>query len=206
MSNPGSNHRTVPEVMDLESGKIFEVSEIFSRDTREHHQQRMADEVERIRGGSVRYSCPLCHAEVLMRAYADKSYYFRHPNDPLAECPYRYASKFTPEQINAIKYDGARESGRHRNIKKMLQASLEADVGVETGSVLIEKTIKAREGDWTTWRRPDVQARFSGLQITFEIQLSTTFLTVIAGRRDFICGVAGCSSGYSMKNSWKTQE
>lgn len=185
MSNQSSIQRTVPEVMDMESGRIFDVSEIFSRSDREHHLQRMNDEVARIRGGNVRYFCPLCHAALLIRASPNRSYFFRHPNDPQAKCPYRYDNQLTPEQINAIKYDGARESGRHRQIKRMLQKSLNADEGVDAESVMIEKTIRNHEGDWTQWRRPDVQARFSGLRIAFEIQLSTTFLTVIAGRREF---------------------
>ena len=35
------------------------------------------------------------------------------------------------------------------------------------------------------WRKPDVRAVFEGLPIAFEIQLSTTYISVIAQRRDF---------------------
>jgi hypothetical protein len=175
----------VPEVIDLESGKIYHVSEIFAKGNDKQHQQRMADETARIRGDKVRYHCPLCHAPLAIRAYADKSFYFRHPNDPLAECPYRYDNTLSPEQINAIKYDGARESARHRAIKRMLEVSLNADTTITEGSVHIEKTVKAHQGDWKSWRRPDVQALLNGKLLAFEIQLSTTFLTVIAGRREF---------------------
>lgn len=45
---------------------------------------------------------------------------------------------------------------------------------------------KSGGGAWTSeWRKPDVQAAYKGLRVAFEIQLSTTYLDVIAARRDF---------------------
>jgi len=41
------------------------------------------------------------------------------------------------------------------------------------------------KGDLGEWRRPDVQTEFGGLRLAFEIQLSTTFIRVIAERREF---------------------
>lgn len=35
------------------------------------------------------------------------------------------------------------------------------------------------------WRKPDVRAMYQGIPVAFEIQLSTTYVNVIAGRRDF---------------------
>jgi competence CoiA-like predicted nuclease len=185
VSEKASRHPTVPEVMDMETGKIFPVSAIFSKADHTHHQQRMADEMARIRGMTVRYHCPLCHEPLAIRAHLDRTFYFRHPNDPKAQCPYRYEHNLTHDQINAIKYDGARESQRHRQIKQMLENSLNACKDVKPGSVFQEKIIKAWDGDWKRWRIPDVQAEIKGKLFVFEIQLSTTFLTVIAGRREF---------------------
>lgn len=181
----GRTRPTVPEVIDMESGIIIPVADIFSGKGATQHKQRMADETARIRGGKVRYHCPLCHSQLAIRAYADRSFYFRHPNDPSAKCPYRYDSKLTPDQINAMKYDGAKESMRHKKIKEMLEISLSADKYIAPNSVKPETTISSREGEWNTWRRPDIQAQLNGKLFAFEIQLSTTFLTVIAGRREF---------------------
>lgn len=184
-SEEGRTQPTVPEVIDMESGRITPVSEIFSGKNAAQHKQRMADETARIRGQKVRYHCPLCHSQLSIRAYSDRSFYFRHPNDPLAKCPYRYDSKLTPDQINAMKYDGAKESKRHKHIKEMLRISLSADISLIPGSVKLETTVSSRNGEWMTWRRPDVQAQLGEKLLAFEIQLSTTFLTVIAGRREF---------------------
>jgi hypothetical protein len=35
------------------------------------------------------------------------------------------------------------------------------------------------------WRKPDVRATYNDVNIAFEIQLSTTYLDVIVGRRQF---------------------
>lgn len=84
-----------------------------------------------------------------------------------------------------MKYDGARESRRHRTIKTMLETSLKADKSIAPESVRVESTVRARNGDWREWRRPDVQALWKDRLLALEIQLSTTFLTVIAARREF---------------------
>lgn len=84
-----------------------------------------------------------------------------------------------------MNYDGAKESARHRDIKDMLMSSLLADKSIPPESVQLETTVRGREGDWREWRRPDVQASWKDKLLALEIQLSTTFLTVIAGRREF---------------------
>lgn len=145
----------------------------------------MDDETARLRGGTTRYHCPLCLSPLSVRAFADRTFYFRHPNDPQAQCPYRHDHNLSADQINAMKYDGAKESARHRAIKAMLQTSLLADKTIPPESVHLETTVRAREGDWREWRRPDVQASWKDKLLALEIQLSTTFLTVIAGRREF---------------------
>jgi competence CoiA-like predicted nuclease len=175
----------VPEVIDLETGRIYPVGVVFSQGSAVQHKQRMADETARLRGGTTRYHCPLCLAPLSVRAFADRTFYFRHPNDPDAQCPYRYDHNLSPEQINAMKYDGAKESARHRAIKAMLKTSLLADKSIPPESVQLETTVRALEGDWREWRRPDVQASWKNKLLALEIQLSTTFLTVIAGRREF---------------------
>jgi hypothetical protein len=185
VSNSNPSRPTVPEVIDLETGRIYPVSVIFSQGSAAQHKQRMADETARLRGGTTRYHCPLCLAPLSMRAYADRTFYFRHPNAPEAQCPYRYEHNLSPEQINAMKYDGAKESARHRAIKAMLKTSLLAEKLIPPESVQLETTVRGREGDWREWRRPDVQASWKDKLLALEIQLSTTFLTVIAGRREF---------------------
>jgi len=82
----------------------------------------------------------------------------------------------------ARKYNAAKESRAHIRLKEIIADSLRYDSGfseVETEKVW-------RGMDRTKWRKPDVQALWKGkIRIAFEIQLSTTFLHVIAERRNF---------------------
>jgi competence CoiA-like predicted nuclease len=92
----------------------------------------------------------------------------------------------TQDQINARKYDGAKESELHFQTKNWVIESL--SLNARFSDVLAEKRIR---GAANNWRKPDVQALYacptSGrtIRIAFEIQLSTTFLDVIRARRSF---------------------
>lgn len=81
-----------------------------------------------------------------------------------------------------MKYRGAQESEAHLRIKEMLVKSLEADP--RFADVVVEKTWRASEG-LAGLRRPDVAARIQSLRVAFEVQLSTTFLDVVLGRKQF---------------------
>jgi competence CoiA-like predicted nuclease len=178
---------TVPEVMDINSGKIYRAEDILFKDDSLNHIQRMEDETAKLRNKDSRYHCPICAEPLSIRGRVNQSYHFMHPKNPLAECPYRYSHSLTPDQINAMKYDGAKESQQHKSLKYMIQKSLIADKAIKPETVHSEKRIndQSKDGDWTKWRQPDVQAIFNDQLFVFEIQLSTTFLSVIAGRREF---------------------
>ncbi|WP_407066812.1 DUF6035 family protein [Extensimonas sp. H3M7-6] len=60
------------------------------------------------------------------------------------------------------------------------------------------KTEETWKGSIGEWRRPDVQAKFGDLRMAFEIQLSTTYIRVIAERQEFYLREGeGCWSGCS---------
>jgi len=85
------------------------------------------------------------------------------------------------EEINARKYNGIKESWRHREMKRWIAECLRADQRFSDVQV---------EQRWTgqfsgAWRKPDVRATFDGIPVAFEVQLSTTFINVIAERREF---------------------
>jgi hypothetical protein len=92
----------------------------------------------------------------------------------------------SPEDIEAMKYNGAKESREHLQVKKRLISGLNLDPNTEPGSVKSEETFRANLPD-KSWRRPDVSVSWKGQSVVFEAQLSTTFLSVIAGRRTFYC-------------------
>lgn len=181
------NQLTIPEVMDINTGEIFRSADILSQDASANHVQRMKDEISKIRKGSTKYHCPICSEELAIRGGPDRTYHFRHSANPEANCPYRYTHSLSHDQIEAMKYDGAKESLQHKTIKKMIEKSLIADRHINNETILLEKRIQGQRNgdDWKKWRQPDVQAIYKQQRFVFEIQLSTTFLTVIAGRREF---------------------
>jgi len=107
-------------------------------------------------------------------------FYFKHVLED-GRCPQITRGELTMEEINARKYNGAKESARHIQMKEYVVKSLSADS--RFSNIRVEKR-------WTgelsgEWRQPDVRATYNGIDIVFEIQLSTTFLDVIVERRRF---------------------
>ena len=78
------------------------------------------------------------------------------------------------------------QSTRHKELKKLIYNCLidrnSVAMGVE--NVEIEKRVKSSL-PFFNWRQPDVQIEYQGKKIVFEIQLSTTFVSVITERDTF---------------------
>jgi len=86
------------------------------------------------------------------------------------------------EQIRCIKYNGEKESRLHDTLKNLIGFYLRQDKNVS--AVMIDEVYKDKAIS-KEWRKPDVLADFNGKTIAFELQLSTTFLSVIVGRTIF---------------------
>ncbi len=178
---------TVKEVLDVETGHIIPAATILAQSQSENHIQRMKDELALLDNGQTKYKCPICWEKLLIRGGVLQTYHFKHPIDPSAKCPYRANQQMTAEQILARKYDGAKESFDHKQLKSMIVESLQFDAAVDQSSIQLEKriTLGDPDQDWAAWRQPDVQANRNGQHFVFEVQLATTFLSVVAGRRVF---------------------
>lgn len=151
---------------------------------------RLRNEIEDAHAaGTPRYECPVCLAPVFLRCG------FRHKSDPRlsqdfhfwhgkkkTNCPLSQKARLTPEAIMAAKYHGQREGPAHIRLKQLIHDSLCEDPRFT--EVAMERTWRL-EGDPRQWRRPDVSAYYLGQPIVFEIQLSTTFVSVMAERRHF---------------------
>lgn len=127
------------------------------------------------------YLCPECFVplSLLSRKERDR-FFFRHTIED-GRCSAVTRGELTQAEINARKYNGAKESYLHRQMKQWLVESLQASS---------KFTGIAQEKRWSglvtsECRRPDVSARLGDLKLAFEVQLSTTYLNVIAERRLF---------------------
>ncbi len=176
----------IKEVLDVEAGTFVSASSVIGTDYARLIQLRM-EVRSRMRRGVPLYKCATCGVPVHICCSRDAArFFFKHRHED-GSCPAVTAGALNQVEIDARKYNGAKESRLHLQMKDWLVRSLSADG--RFSDVLVEKIWK---GAWTSqWRKPDVQAVYGGQRIAFEIQLSTTFLDVIAGRRDFYLAEGG---------------
>jgi hypothetical protein len=111
--------------------------------------------------------------------------YFAHLKDSL-DCAIKTNGKYSKEEIERIKYNGAKESVLHWELKNALAAALEANERTKNGvfDVKIEQCVK-NQAISKEWKKPDVQCNYWDKKMVFELQLSTTFLSVIVEREMF---------------------
>lgn len=169
----------IPEVARIDTWEILPVAKLIGSNYAEVIQLRMA-----LRGAIARnepiYACPRCGVPVYLVSREDtRRFFFKHLHED-GSCPAVTRGDLSEKEINAQKYNAAKESPDHRRMKEIIEASIKCDARFAAPQV--EKTWKGADG---AWRRPDVQASFGEQRIAFEVQLSTTFIRVIAERREF---------------------
>lgn len=182
----------IPEVLDMETGRHVTLASVVGTDRDKTIQRRMAIVQAQLQGRPL-YVCAECYVPVKLLSHHESGrFYFKHTQED-GRCSAVTRGQLSQQEINARKYNGAKESWRHIRMKAMVEASLRAD------SCFSEIKQEERwKGTITgNWRQPDVQAFYSlnegygGTRIAFEIQLSTTYLDVIAERRLFYAGERG---------------
>lgn len=179
-SNFGVDGPAIPTVFDAASGTEVKVSALLTAEEATVMQLRF-DVKRQIQLDRARYLCPECFVPVsLVSIKEGRRFYFRHLVED-GRCSAVTRGELSQPEINARKYNGAKESYLHREMKQWLADSLHAS-GQFADIV--------QEARWTgritgAWRKPDVSARYGTLKVAFEVQLSTTFLDVIAERWNF---------------------
>lgn len=175
---------TIERVLNLQTGKIIESKTFFmTYDENEVFKLRYKNE-ESIQNRNYLYVCIFCKQPVKISGGGEnlKTLYFRHVRDS-DDCPIKTnASSFTEEEVRCIIYNGVKEGDLHFRLKNFIGEYLEKDEQIL--NVDIDKVYKS-EIVPKTWRKPDVLATFTDKRVAFEIQLSTTFLTVIVERNAF---------------------
>ena len=172
----------IDEVINLDTGIISPARKVIGSDYDRLEKLRM-ELAEANASGESLYACPICMVGVYLscRRKDEKRFFFKHRTEN-GNCPAITRGELSKDEMLARKYNAAKESRAHIRLKEIIADSLRCDPGfseVETEKVW-------RGMDRTKWRKPDVQALWKGkIRIAFEIQLSTTFLHVIAERRNF---------------------
>ncbi len=127
-----------------------------------------------------KFLCPVCQVPVyLVSLKESRRFFFRHLVED-GRCSAHTRGELGEKEIDARRYNGAKESRDHLRMKEIVAESIACDPRFS-----LPKTEETWKGALGGWRRPDVQAKFGELRMAFEIQLSTTFIRVIAERREF---------------------
>lgn len=172
------NNPEIKEVLSFESGKHLPVELVFGTDYGELIKLRMAVRAEK---ENPLFRCSICGVSVyICCAKTENRFFFKHRHEN-GNCPAITRGSLSQKELDARKYNGAKESALHIKMKDWVTECLRVDGRFES---------IAKEARWTgplsgEWRQPDVRATYDGIPIAFEIQLSTTHLNVIAERREF---------------------
>jgi hypothetical protein len=170
----------IAEILDFASGEFLDAATYIAA---KRYDRLVAERVD-IREGlnnNPRFGCALCATPVYLVASGKKRFFFRHRRED-GSCPSVTRSGLSRADIQALKYDGQRESLAHIRIKERIIRSLTCD---PSNSEIVSERQWRSVRDPASRRQPDVQAMTVFGRVAFEAQLSTTFLDVVAGRRSF---------------------
>lgn len=176
----------IKEVFDVETGETLYAEEFFKKPIDELQRWRTIFQ-QCISQGNRRFICPKCLEMIRISGRGDERgvpAIFTHKNDNVF-CKITTTGQ-SEEDINRKKYGLFGQSQRHKDLKQELYDRLcdRNSISMGVSNVEIEKRVYSAL-PFFGWRQPDVQIEYKGHKIVFEIQLSTTFLSVITERDTF---------------------
>jgi hypothetical protein len=172
--------RTIDTVIDIEENKIISAKSFFSQP--ESVVFKVRTELEKaIYLKKPRFICKYCGQMVKIsgrKTQRGVARFFSHLRDS-DDCDCKTTTGKTKREIERAKYSKCNEGERHKFLKTEIARYLKTTKGVS--EVQLESTFKGNH-PILRWRRPDVYAKYRGQDVVFELQLSTTFVSVIAER------------------------
>ncbi len=186
-------------VIETKTGKQLDSDKILSwiNLSAERKSDMRTEVLQGIKDGTPLFLCGFCKQPVYLcggkhtgeTGKSFKEIYFKHYcHSP--ECKFYLRTKYSKNEIERMKFHGLKEGVLHNTIKNEIAQALvrdEYDVKIE-GIVSVFTLYKDgidSENYKRIWRRPDVQAKNKERQFVIEIQLATTFLSVILERMSF---------------------
>ena len=172
--------RTIDTVVEVETGKEIYAKEFFNQS--ESVIFKMRTELQKaIYLRHPKYICKYCGQMVKIsgrRTERGIATFFSHLRDS-DDCDYKTTTGRTKREIEREKYSKCNEGERHKKLKDLLATFLLRTSGVT--NVRTENTMPGNH-PILNWRRPDVAVSYRGQEIIFELQLSSTFVSVITER------------------------
>ncbi|WP_461791442.1 DUF6035 family protein [Pedobacter sp.] len=176
--------RTIETVLNLETGEILDVNEIFRNSLeREAEIFQLRSRIQaQVQQDKATYVCIYCKQPIGIRGHLNRKDYYLTHTFRSDDCIIKTKHHLTEEQIRCIKYNGEKESDLHEQLKNKIAHYLEMEdniISVQTEKVYKDIAVSKE------WKKPDVMAELGNKKIAFELQLSTTFLSVIVARTLF---------------------
>lgn len=172
--------RTIDTVVDVEIGKEIYAKEFFRQPEKIVFNMRM--ELQKaIFLRHPKYICKYCGQMVKISGRKTErgvASFFSHLHDS-DECDYKTTNGRAKREVEREKYSKCNEGERHKKLKDLLATFLLKTSGVT--NVRTESTMLGNH-PILNWRRPDVAVSYRGQEIIFELQLSSTFVSVITER------------------------
>lgn len=178
---------SIPEVYDVKEEKTINARDFFSQNENELILWRRNLQEEYLMGHA-RFICPECKQPVKISGHKlarGRVCYFAHFKES-DDCSYKTGTHRTKEEIERLKYSLVQESDRHKRLKAAIASALKGERSMSMGveNVECEKRINS-DIPYLNWRRPDIYAEYKGRKYVFELQLSTTFVSVVVDRDIF---------------------
>lgn len=169
----------ITQVMCAETGQHRLVRDVLGKDITELMNLRMQVRM-RMQTDPV-YRCSICGVAVHVCSSATKRRFFFKHREQDGSCPANTSGGLNQNEIDARKYNGAKESKLHVRMKDWITQCLALDPRFDS----VRQEARWKGALPSQWRKPDITAHYGSMPVAFEIQLSTTPLSVIAARRIF---------------------
>ncbi len=167
-------------VMDMDSSKVLTAQQAFG-DQYDRVVQMRTELLDRISEGEPKFTCAVCGTALHINSMkASRRFYFKHSHED-GTCPIKTREALSQEEIDARRYNGAKESKEHRAMKEWIRMSLAMDP--EFSDIQTEQPWKGKQTGG--YRRPDVRGTYRDVPVVFEVQLSSTYVNVMAARKRF---------------------
>jgi len=176
---------TINHIRDYETGIEFTSDELLSKyynDPREKSKVRRELYKATKNDEKKQLVCSICNEALKLCGGINtkQKLHFRHYQDN-KDCPIKTSENKNQKEIDTIRYNGAKESKRHLELKNFIYNCLVKDERFKEPAM--ERVVKILN-DKKSWRRPDISAIFKDKKIVFEVQLQTTYLNVIVEREE----------------------
>ena len=176
--------QTITSIRDFQVGKEIQSSSILQTQTEKDIFLLRRNLLDIAKHDKEKHLvCAVCNQPVTLAGgkKTKKRLHFRHYQDT-ANCPITTKGQYSQQDIDTMRYNGAKESLRHKKLKEFIFSYIQQDERFtdEQMEAVVKSLIETKK-----WRRPDVSSNFLDKKLVFEIQLQTTYLSVITDREQF---------------------